>query len=168
MTTIDIIFAVVALLAVIKGYQRGLIVGVFSLVAIIVGLAVAMKFSSIAASFLADQFHLKGPWLPLVSFLILLIGVVLLIRLGANALEETVKAIMLGWLNKLAGIALYLFIFSMVFSVVLFYAEKYNLIEAQTLASSIVYPYLKPIAPTVIDGFAKLIPFFKDLFVKLA
>ena len=77
MTTIDIIFAVVALLAVIKGYQRGLIVGVFSLVAIIVGLAVAMKFSSIAASFLADQFHLKGPWLPLVSFLILLIGVVL-------------------------------------------------------------------------------------------
>jgi membrane protein required for colicin V production len=168
MTTLDIIFAVVALIAVIKGYQRGLIVGVFSLVAIIVGLAVAMKFSSLAAGFLAAEFNWKGPWLPLVSFLLILIGVVLLIRLGANALEEAVKAVMLGWLNKLAGIALYLFIFSMVFSVALFYAEKYSLIEEQRLAQSIVYPYLKPIAPTVIDGFAKLIPFFKDLFVKLA
>ena len=46
---IDIIFVILLLLAVIKGYQRGLIVAVFSLIAFIIGLAAAMKLSTVVA-----------------------------------------------------------------------------------------------------------------------
>lgn len=168
MTTLDIIFAVAIVIATIKGYQRGLIVGLFSLLAIILGLALSMKFSSVVADYLKLHFNWQGVWLPLVSFLLVFIGVVFLIRLGANAIEEAVKAIMLGWLNKLAGIALYVLMFSIVFSVLLYYAVQFKIVSESTTNTSIVYPYLKPIGPYVIDGLGKLIPFFKDMFNKLA
>lgn len=168
MTSLDIIFAVVIVIAMIKGYQRGLIVGLFSLLAIILGLALSMKFSSAVAEYLKIHFNWQGVWLPLVSFLLVFIGVVLLVRLGANAIEEAVKAIMLGWLNKLAGIVLYVLMFSIVFSVILYYASEFKIVSESTTNASIVYPYLKPVGPYVIDGLGKLIPFFKDMFNKLA
>jgi membrane protein required for colicin V production len=40
---LDIVFALICILAIFKGYQRGLIIGLFSLVAVIIGLAAAMK-----------------------------------------------------------------------------------------------------------------------------
>ena len=49
---LDIILLVLLILAVIKGYQRGLIVGVFSLIAIIVGLAAASKLSTVVAEYI--------------------------------------------------------------------------------------------------------------------
>jgi membrane protein required for colicin V production len=44
---LDLVFAVLIILAIIKGYQRGLIVGIFSLIAIIIGLAAAIKLSAV-------------------------------------------------------------------------------------------------------------------------
>ena len=51
---IDLIFAVVIVLAIFKGYQRGLIVGLFSLVAVIIGLAAAMKLSAVVAKYIGE------------------------------------------------------------------------------------------------------------------
>ena len=42
---LDIIFVIVLLLAIYKGLRKGLIVGLFSLVAVIIGLAAALKFT---------------------------------------------------------------------------------------------------------------------------
>jgi membrane protein required for colicin V production len=46
---IDAIFIVLMILAVIKGFRNGLIVAVFSFLGIIIGLAAAMKFSTVVA-----------------------------------------------------------------------------------------------------------------------
>ena len=47
---IDLIFAILIVFAIIRGYQRGLIVGLFSLVAVIIGLAAALKLSAVVAA----------------------------------------------------------------------------------------------------------------------
>ncbi|MFZ1856027.1 MAG: CvpA family protein, partial [Chitinophagaceae bacterium] len=49
---IDLIFAVILVLAILKGYQRGLVIGLFSLVAVIIGLAAAMKLSTVVAGYI--------------------------------------------------------------------------------------------------------------------
>jgi len=46
---LDIIVAVILILAVIKGYRQGLIVALFSFVAFAIGLAAAIKLSVVAA-----------------------------------------------------------------------------------------------------------------------
>ena len=48
---LDIIFAIVIVIALFKGYKKGLIIAIFSLVALIVGIAVAVKLSAAVASY---------------------------------------------------------------------------------------------------------------------
>ncbi|WP_315818768.1 CvpA family protein [Paraflavitalea speifideaquila] len=79
---IDILFGVLMLLAVVKGWRRGLIIAVFSVIAIIVGIAAAMKLSTVVAAWLKDSTMVSVQWLPFLSFAIVLIGVILLIRWG--------------------------------------------------------------------------------------
>jgi membrane protein required for colicin V production len=158
---------VVIILALFKGYQRGLIVGLFSLVAVIIGLAAAMKLSTVAAGYIGKAVKISQEWLPVISFAIVFILVVLLIRLGANAIERTVEVVMLGWLNKLGGILLYVIIYTIVFSVLLFYAEQIKLIKPETIQQSAVYSFVQPWGPKAINGVGAVIPVFKDMFGEL-
>jgi membrane protein required for colicin V production len=164
---LDIIFAVVLVLAIFKGYSRGLVIGLFSLVSVIVGLAAAIKLSTVVASWIGNAVKVSEEWLPLISFIVVFIIVVLLIRLGAKAIESTIEVAMLGWLNKLGGIILYVAIYTIVFSVLLFYAEQMQLVKPETIDKSLTYQYIQPWGPKVINALGGLIPFFKDMFEEL-
>jgi membrane protein required for colicin V production len=164
---LDIIFVVIIILAVLRGYQRGLIVGVFSLVAVIIGLAAAMKLSTVAADKIGKAVKISEQWLPLISFAVVFLVVVLLIRWGAKAIEGAVETVMLGWINKLGGIILYAAIYTIVFSVLLFYAEQMKLIQPETIQKSVTYSFVQPWGPKVINAFGSIVPVFKDMFDEL-
>ncbi len=73
----------------------------------------------------------------------------------------------MGWLNKLAGVLLYAVIYTIILSVVLFYAVQLHLIGPRTLSSSVTYPVVRPWGRVVIDEFGKFVPWFKGIFVRL-
>jgi len=164
---LDILFAVIILAAIFKGYQRGLIVGIFSFIAIIIGLAAAIKLSVVVARYLGRSVNISEEWLPVISFLIVFIAVVLLVRLGANFIQRTAEVAMLGWLNRLGGIVLYVAIYVAVFSVLLFYAGQVNLLTPETIDKSVTYAYVNPVGPKAINAFGTIIPFFKNMFLEL-
>ncbi len=164
---IDIIFAIILVLAVMKGYQRGLIVGLFSLVAIIIGIAAAMKLSAVVAGYIGRAVKVSEEWLPVISFIVVFIIVLLLIRLGAKAIEKTVETVMLGWVNKLGGILLYAVMYTLVFSVLLFYAEQMQLVKPEMINKSVTYSFVQPWGPKTINAFGSVIPIFKDMFGEL-
>lgn len=103
---IDIIFAIIMVFAIYRGYTRGLIVALFSLVAAVLGLAAALKLTAITALYVQEHWEMHSRWLPVICFVCLFLGVILLVRLGAGALQKLVELVMLGWLNKLGGILL--------------------------------------------------------------
>lgn len=164
---LDIVLIIILILAIIKGYQRGLIVGIFSFVAVIIGLAAALKLSAVVAGYIGQAIKVSDEWLPVISFAVVFIIVVLLIRLGANMIQKTVEISMLGWVNRLGGILLYVTIYAMVYSVVLFYAEQLKLVQQDAIQKSVTWSYIQPLGPKVINGFASVVPVFKDMFIEL-
>ena len=164
---LDLLFVIILVLAIIKGYQRGLIVGVFSFVAVIIGLAAAIKLSAVVAGYIGDTIKVSNEWLPVISFAVVFILVVLLIRLGANMIQKTVEISMLGWVNRLGGILLFIAIYGMVYSVVLFYADQLKLLQPDTIEKSVTYSYVQPWGPKIINGFASVVPVFKGMFTEL-
>lgn len=164
---LDLIFAVIIVLAVLKGYQRGFVVGLFSLVAVIIGLAAAMKLSTVVAGYIGSAVRVSDEWLPVISFAVVFLIVILLIRLGARAIEKTVEVAMLGWVNKIGGIVLFAAIYIVVFSVLLFYAEQMKLIQPDTINKTVTYSFVQPWGPKAINGFGSVIPVFKDMFAEL-
>ena len=164
---IDVIFVVLMVLALFKGYSKGLIVALFSVLAFIVGIAAALKLSTIVANRLKESVSVANNWLPLVSFLIVFIVVVVLVQFGAKLIEKTFQIAMLGWANRLAGALLYMVLYTILFSILLFYASNMNILKAETIANSSTYAYVAPWGPKAIEGFATLVPWFKNMFAQL-
>jgi len=154
-------------MAVIKGYQRGLIVAVFSLIAFVIGLAAAMKLSTIVAGYIGNAINISDRWLPVISFAVVFILVALLVRWGAGIVQRTIEIALLGWVNRIGGILFYVMLFITVFSVILFYALQIKILKQETINASVTWPFIQPWGPRAIDSFAFVIPFFKDMFGQL-
>jgi membrane protein required for colicin V production len=164
---LDLIYAVIIILAIFQGYRRGLIVGLFSLVAVIIGLAAAMKFSIVAGKYIGKVIKISDQWLPIISFAVVFLVVVLLIRLLAKTIEKAIQIAMLGWINRIGGVIFYIAIYTLVFSVLLFYAEQMKLLQPDTINKSVTYSFVQPWGPKAINGFGSIIPVFKDMFGEL-
>lgn len=161
---IDIIVTVVLIIAVIKGYRQGLIVALFSVIALIIGLAAAMKLSVVVAGYIGRSVKISDQWLPVISFAVVFFIIVLLVRWGAALLQKGVEIAMLGWVNRLGGILLYVVLYVLIFSVIIFYADQLQFIKPETKSQSVTYSYIQPWGPKVMDGIGKVIPFFKGMF----
>lgn len=164
---IDIIFAIVIIIAIVKGYQKGLIIALFSIIALIVGLAAALKLSAAVAGHLQHNITVSSKWLPVISFALVFFLVVFLVHLGGKLIEKTFEMVLLGWANRLGGILLYAALYTIIFSVFLFYADKMNVFDKATIEASQTYSMVQPLGPKVINGLGKLIPLFKDTFAQL-
>lgn len=164
---IDIIFAVLIVLAIIKGLRKGLVVAVFSFIAIIIGLAAAMKLSATVAGWLQHNTNIGMQWLPLLSFIIIMVVVALLVRWCASLIEVGLDIVLMGWINKLGGALLYIMLYITIFSVCLFYAQQMNLLQAQTFQQSHSYWFVQPWGPKAIDALSVVIPVFRNMFGEL-
>ncbi|HET9747228.1 MAG TPA: CvpA family protein [Chitinophagaceae bacterium] len=164
---IDIIVAIILILAVIKGYRQGLIVALFSVIAFIIGLAAALKLSAVVADHLGQAVKVSDKWLPIISFAVVFLVVVLLVRLGARFIQKTVELVMLGWLNRVGGILLYAGLYIFIFSILLFYADQIGFIKPETKTGSVTYSYIQPWAPKLMEGLGKIIPVFRGMFEDL-
>lgn len=164
---VDIVYLVLIIAAIIKGYSRGFIVAVFSYIAIIIGLAAALKLSAAIALWLNFHAHLTYKWLPFLSFILVMIGVVFLVRMLAGIIQRSVRFILLGGIDRLGGIILYIALYTTVFSVVLFFLGKVHLLPGDIKDTSKTYSFIAPWGPDIINGFAVIIPWFKDMFSQL-
>jgi membrane protein required for colicin V production len=164
---IDIIFLILVLIALIKGYRKGFVIAVFSFIALFVGLAAALKLSAFVANRLKTGMNVSSGWLPFLSFVLVFIVAIMLVNWGGKLISKTFEMVLLGWANRIAGIILYVLVYMIIFSVFLFYAEKIHLFTAATFQSSQTWPYVKPFGPRVIDEFAKVLPVFKNMFNEL-
>jgi len=164
---IDVLFVVLMILAVFKGFNRGLIVAICSFFAILIGIAAALKLSTLVASWLHDRSGITAQWLPFISFILVMLAVILLLRMGAVLLQKSVELLLMGWVNRLGGILFYAAIYITLFSVILFYAEKIHVLKQETIVASKSYIFIEPWGPKMINGFGLIIPLFKNMFGEL-
>jgi membrane protein required for colicin V production len=164
---IDVVFLLFMVMAVFKGLRQGFIIAIFSAVAWIIGLAAAIKLSAVVAGYGREHTAISSRWLPVLAFVLVFLAVVIGVRAGAKLIEKAVDLALLGWLNKLAGVLLYAVIYTIILSVLLFYAVQLHLVASGTLSSSVTYPYIRHWGPVVIDEFGKFVPWFKGMFTQL-
>ncbi len=164
---LDLTVVIILAFALFKGLQKGFIVGAFSFLAFVIGLAAALKCSSGVARYLQQDAGLSQAWLPVLAFIAVFILVVFLVNLGAKAMEGVARLALLGWLNRLGGAALFVLGYLFIYSVILFYADNLNLVSNATKEASVTYAYLKPLGPMVIDILGVVFPFLKNMFYEL-
>jgi membrane protein required for colicin V production len=151
----------------IRGYMKGFIVAVFSVVAILLGILCALKLSQSFAAWLLEKGYVTSGWVSVVSYLLLFIGVVLLVRLVARLIDKAAEGLMLGTVNRLIGGLLYAFLGAVLWSSLLWLITKLHIVSKETVAESVSAAKLSLLAPWFFEQAGHLIPFVKDTFFKL-
>ena len=154
MNIVDIILGVLLLWGLLRGFMKGLFVSLASLVALVAGIYFAVHFSHIAGSYLSKTVSWSESTINLVAFAITFIVIVIGISLLGRILTGVANFAALGIVNKLLGGLFGVFKMAFIASVILMFVEGLNnqitLIKKETLQGSLLYPYVKPIAPTII------------------
>jgi len=120
MPYLDLILVVPLLWGMMRGFKRGFIIEVCTLMALVLGVYGAATFGDMGADYLVSSFH-TDPGLSLVlSFAILFAAIVVLITLFGRVLERVIKLVALGLVNKLFGMAFGLAKFLLIISALLF------------------------------------------------
>ena len=153
MNTFDLVLGIFLIWGAIRGFRNGLIIEAASLAALVLGIWGSIHFSDITAAFLVEQFHLETRFLFLIAFAVTFVAIVVVVHFLARALDKLVKAIALGWLNRLAGIAFGVVKMAFILSVVLVILKGIDrqrsfLPEEQT-RDSILFEPLSKFAPTL-------------------
>ncbi len=153
MNYIDLVLGILLIIAAIQGFRNGFIVEVASLAALVLGIWGAIKFSDWTAGFIADTMNYHSKNLTTIAFVITFIAIVVLIHILGKVLDSVVRAIALGFLNRLAGIifgviktAVILSIFLLLFDSI---DESVHILPSKQKTESKVYAPLKQLVPTL-------------------
>ncbi len=153
MNYIDIILILFLLFAAINGFRKGLILEVASLAALILGVWGAIEFSYITTQFLTDNVGLETPYLNLISFVITFIVIVILVHIIGSALSKFIEVAMLGWLNRITGMAFGLLKTAFILSILLLVFNKIDtdvhILPEDVKSGSQLYEPIRGLAPTV-------------------
>lgn len=139
---VDLLFLAIAAYGYYVGYNRGIIKTVFSIISIVVGLLMALRFTSFVHGLIQSLFNTNNLLTFLCSLLLTFFAVMLVIRLGARFIERGLEAIKLNILNKVLGGFLIAAFFLLIFSTVLWFIDRAGVVREETKQHSITMPYL--------------------------
>lgn len=140
---IDLIFIIVFGLGFRHGYSNGIISTVFNLVAYVFGIMLAFKVTPAMTNILERLFHSQNPSMFLAAFIVNVVIIMLVLRQTARILEGFLQAVYLGVFNRVLGGAVMSALAILVYSVLLWFAVRVNMVNDSTLAESRVYPLLR-------------------------
>lgn len=153
MNYIDLILLIFLLWSTYRGFKNGLIIEVASLAALILGIFGAIKFSSMTSGFLVEKFEMTTQYLPLISFAITFVIIVIAVHLLAKVLDKLVKAIALGFINRLLGILFGViktaFILSIVLVILNTIDRKTHFLPEDKIEESLLYKPISAFAPLI-------------------
>lgn len=156
MNYIDIVLCIPLVWGLYKGFTKGLIVEAATLVAFGLGVWAGVYFSDLCAQKIKELLNWDSPYLPIIAFAIIFLGMVILIYFIAKLIQKMVEGMALGGINKIGGALFGSLKFALVMSVMIFVMnaveKSYPLISFEAKNESLLYKPIGMIAPIVIPG----------------
>lgn len=153
MNTVDLVFAILLLWAAYRGFTKGFIVQLATLAALLLGILGAVLFSDFTSEIIIKKFEVSGQYLPILSFAVTFIVIVIAVHLLAKMLNKLIDAIALGIVNRLLGVLFSLLKTAFIVSIILVLINKadnkYNFIPDDTKNNSLLYKPLSNFAPMI-------------------
>lgn len=151
---LDIIIASILLGFAVRGFFKGLILSLASLVGLIAGLYVAWHFSDYLVKELASMFSFSEGTLKVLSFILTFVLVMFVVYLLGLLLEKVIKVAGLGYLNKLGGLLLGLIKGGLLLSILFYFFVLIggpNWLNPKTLSGSLLYEPVSKLSSYVVD-----------------
>ena len=164
MNYVDIILIVVLLFAIVKGYLRGFVVEIFSLLGLFLGIYLAVKTSpSIVASFFPDSQYAMA--ISAAVFIGVFVLIMIITGLSAKILKKAIDLTMLGFFDNALGSLFGLIKWGLYLSIFIWLFGSIDVrMPEKIVDESLLYPYIEMIGPYLFDILGSIMPFLRDIF----
>lgn len=163
MSFLDILIGALLVYGLVRGVWKGLFVELASLLSLVIGIFIAIKFSGFTADFIREKFMPDSEYIEIIAFAVTFLLVVVTIILAAKVFTKIANFSSLGWINRLLGGVFGLLKMMLILSVFLHFFQNINQNEAfvseAKLDQSVLYHPVKQtselIFPVLTDWFDK-------------
>ena len=163
MNSFDYILLIPLLYGLYRGFTKGLIIELASLLALTLGIYGALHFSSFTFEFLSDYVEIKTVYLQLASYGLTFLIIVMVISLTGKALTMLIKLVALGFINRMMGaifgsikVLLILALFVLFFDR---FNKQFGMVKDEVLDASLLYNPIRIQAeqfyPNVLEEFER-------------
>lgn len=147
MNWLDIIIILPLIVGLIRGLMRGLISEIIAFVVVILGVLGAKVWAPKFSALLLSQFAWPQGVCDVVAYTLLFLGIAIALSLLARLLTKFMRAIHLGWANRLLGGAFGVCKYGLLVLVAVFVMDKTNeafnwLEETPVVKTSVMYPQM--------------------------
>jgi Uncharacterized membrane protein, required for colicin V production len=153
MNWIDLIIIVILILSFISGFTNGFVKEVASLLALVLGIWGAIKFSAFTAAKLYDWFDMNGQYVGIISFVITFIIIVVIIHFIGALADKLVDAVALGFFNRILGMVFgvikSVLILSVLFTILNVLDTRHHFLPREKIEGSKFYMPISDIAPAL-------------------
>ncbi|MCO5267683.1 MAG: CvpA family protein [Brumimicrobium sp.] len=159
MNYVDILLILPICIGAWFGFKKGFIIEVFTLLALLTGIYIAIHFSDWTSNLILKNTETEGSYIPIIAFTITFLAIGAMVYFAGKMLEGVVKAMQLNLLNKLIGMILgiikVVYLLSILLTILEGYDDKGKFIPSTTKDASLLY---EPIQKITIQTF----PFMKE------
>ena len=153
MAILDIILLLCFVPAIVSGISKGFVKQVIDLVAILAAAWAAFHFSTVLGGWLSQYITLEKSILNVISFVLIIIVAAVLLNLAASLITNALKALSLGFLNRLLGLVFAILKVAVILGLLILLFETLNsslhLVKPEATADAVVYNALKDAAEKV-------------------
>ena len=143
MNSLDYILLIPLLYGLYRGFTKGLIIELASLLALTLGIYGALHFSSFTFEFLSDYVEIKTVYLQLASYGLTFLIIVMVISITGKALTILIKLVALGFINRMMGAIFGSIKVLLILSVFILFFDRFNkqfgMVKDEVLNASLMY-----------------------------
>ncbi len=160
MNYIDIILILYLVWGFYTGFKKGVIYMLVSFVSIIIALYAAVHFSYLSTKLLANWLNKHPQDLKILSYIVTFLGVFLLMHLIGKILDHLIKAVALGFINRILGGVLSVGIKVIILSLLIWIFDQANqivpLVSLKNIDESVMYKPIRDLSPVILRNIEKL------------
>lgn len=156
MNFVDIIIIIPLIYAGWIGFKKGLVIEVFTLLALLVGIYAGIHFSDWTSALIIDNMDVEGKYLPVVAFTLTFLAVGAIVFFAGKMIERMLKVVNLSPLNKAFGLlfGLIKMVYTLSILIILLetYDERGDFIPMDIKSKSLLYEPVKVTATATIPA----------------
>tara|TARA_B100000768_G_C11282511_1_gene379490 strand:- start:360 stop:881 length:522 start_codon:yes stop_codon:yes gene_type:complete len=131
MNYLDVFIACLMVFGFIRGFAKGLVLELSSIIALVLGVYGSLKFSDLTFVFFSNNFpelieSIDENYLKIGSFAFTFLLIIILISIIGRVLTKVLKMVFLGFINKLFGGFFGVFKFTLILSLCIVFLENLN------------------------------------------
>ena len=155
---LDIIFLAALAFGFYRGFSKGLVIAFSSFFAFIIGIILSLKLIPISTEIISEWINTDSVFLPIVSFLVTLIAIIIGINLLARVITMLIKAVQLNLINRITGGLFGLITMALILSFFLWIFNQMELFKPELKETSVLFGFIESVGPQFIKFAGVIFP----------